>query len=151
MSFVDSIRVLGRLGLLAALILSGSSCQLVGGTGPSEPSQPGPEGPPVPVPEGTFEGFVEIEGGRMSGILTLTPTEGSDFEGFFESPPDLVAIGKGRIRDRDIRLELSYEGACPGRMTLEGRWEAPTGNLTGVVRASDCTGDARGTFLFRPA
>ena len=140
----------GALTLLAALTWS---CQLVGGGGPVEPSQPRAEAPPVPVPvpAGAFFGFIEIEGGRVDGTLTLTPAGGPEFEGFFESPPDLVAVGRGRIREREIRLELSYEGACPGRMVLDGRWEDASGNLTGVVTASDCTGEARGTFLFQPA
>jgi len=151
LSFVESVSVLARLGLLVALILSGWSCQLVGGRGPADPSQLRAEAPSVPVPEGAFEGFIEIEGGRVNGTLTLTPTEGAEFECFFESPPDLVAIGRGRIRDREIRFELTYAGACPGRMTLDGRWETASGNLTGGVGASDCTGEARGTFLFQPS
>ncbi|MGW8267200.1 MAG: hypothetical protein ACWGSQ_12600 [Longimicrobiales bacterium] len=149
--FLPSNKSLGRVGFLGALILSVWSCQLVGGRRPADPSEPRAEGPSVPVPEGAFEGFIEIEGGRVNGTLTLTPTEGAEFECFFESPPDLVALGRGRIRDREIRLELTYEGACPGRMTLEGRWETGSGNLTGGVGASDCTGEARGTFLFQPS
>ena len=149
--FVSVARGMARGGALTLLAALTWSCQLGGGGRPAEPSQPRAEAPPVPVPAGAFLGFIEIEGGRVDGTLTLTPAGGPEFEGFFESPPDLVALGRGRVRDREIRLELSYEGACPGRMVLDGRWEAASGNLTGVVTASDCTGEARGTFLFQPS
>jgi hypothetical protein len=124
---------------------------MVGGWGFGESGVSPPGGSEATVPRGEFEGFFEIEGGRISGTLTLTPSGGRRFEGFFEAPPDLVALGEGRMRERELRLELSYEGACPGRLALDGRWEAATGNLSGVAMASDCTGDARGTFLFLPS
>jgi hypothetical protein len=102
------------------------------------------------MPQGVFSGFLEIEGGRVDGVLTLTPRGGGELEGFFEAPPDLVAMGRGTFRQEELRLELSYEGACPGRMRLNGRWQKGSGTLSGSVRADDCTGRADGTFLFSP-
>jgi hypothetical protein len=141
---------LDRLGLLALGVALLWGCQVVGGWGFGESGASLPGGSEASVPHGEFEGFLEIEGGRISGTLTVTPSGGRRFEGLFKAPPDLVALGEGRIREREMRLELSYEGACPGRLTLDGRWEAATGNLSGVATASDCTGDAKGTFLFLP-
>jgi len=122
----------------------------VGGSPPSGAPDLGPRITPGALPQGRFEGFIEIEGGRVNGILTLTARGETDLEAFFESPPDMVAMGKGRMRGEELRLELTYEGSCPGRMTLLGRWEASNGNLTGSIRASDCTGEGEGTFLFQP-
>jgi hypothetical protein len=131
---------------LAGLLLAGAwGCQLVGGG-----RSPGPGAGSVPIPEGRYEGFMEIEGGRVNGTLTLTPSGGAGFDGSFESPPDLLASGQGRMRGEEFRLDLSYEGPCPGRMRMVGRVEAGSGDITGSVRASDCTGGADGTFLFRP-
>jgi len=136
---------------LGALAQAVSGCQLIGGSRSTIQGPPGDEAMTVPVPQGDFLGFLEIDGGRLNGTLTITPAGGVEIEGFLEVPPDMVAIGQGRMRDRDLRLELSYEGACPGQMTLVGRWVVGSGNLTGVVRARDCTGNAEGTFLFQPA
>ena len=131
------------------LLLGLGGCQLVGSSG--DPRAPEPSSEPTgPLPRGAFQGFLEIEGGRINGILTLTPRGGTDLEGFFEAPPDLVAMGGGRFREEEFRLELSYEGACPGKMTLVGRWQVGPGTLSGEVRADDCTGKAEGTFLFSP-
>lgn len=144
------VRRAGRFGLLLLGAQLTSSCQMLGGWGFGEGGDYSPSGTEVSVPQGDFEGFLEIEGGRISGTLTLTPSGGRRFDGYFEAPPDLVALGPGRMRERELTLELSYEGACPGRLTLEGRWEAATGNLSGMAWASDCTGIAEGTFLFLP-
>jgi hypothetical protein len=91
---------------------------------------------------------MEIEGGRVNGILTVTPLGGNELEGTFDSAPDLLATGEGRVRGQEFSLNLSYEGACPGRMELLGIWEPASGEISGSVRASDCTGVAQGTFLF---
>jgi len=132
--------------LLFALFLGLGGCQLVGSSGGSQ----APSAPSGPLPQGKFQGFLEIEGGRINGDLTLTPRGGQDLEGFFEAGPDLVAAGQGSVSGSEFHLDLSYEGACPGKMTLVGRWEVGPGTLSGVVRADDCTGRAEGTFLFRP-
>ncbi len=136
--------------LCVALVTANAvGCRLVGRGGtagtPSSPSQ----GASIPLPEGPFDGFLEIEGGRINGVLTVTPAEGNQIEGFFESSPDLVAMGRGRIRGEELWMELSYEGACPGRMEMVGKWEPASREISGSVRASDCTGVAQGTFLFR--
>ena len=140
------------LVLLSCLALSLAGCQLVGIS--SEPSSPGVtevHGQPTePMPQGNFSGFLEIEGGRLDGTLTLTPRGGTELEGFFEAPPDMFAAGRGRYRDGELKLELTYEGACPGKMTLVGKWQEGPGTLSGSVRAKDCTGEAEGTFLFSP-
>lgn len=137
--------------LLGALVLGLAlqGCVLVGSSSRSPlPEQSSElEGP---LPEGVFRGFLEIEGGRINGVLTLTPKGGRELEGFFEAPPDLLAIGEGRFEDSELRLHLRYEGDCSGEMRLTGRWEEGPGTLSGKVRADDCTGRAEGTFLFSP-
>ena len=139
-----------RGSLLILLLLFGpGGCQLVGSSGGAPSPAPTSE-PTRSLPQGAFRGFLEIEGGRINGMLTLTPRGGVDLDGFFEAPPDLLAMGRGGMRGEEFRMELSYEGACPGKMTLVGRWEEGPGTLSGAVRASDCTGRANGTFLFSP-
>lgn len=135
-----------HLAWVALLAIQG--CQLVGSAGPDSAFENAEASSTATVPEGRFTGFLEIEGGRMEGVLILTPTGGLAFDVLFESPPDLVASGAGRLREQWVRLELSYEGSCPGRMRLDGRWEEANGTLSGSVDASDCTGEAEGTFLF---
>jgi hypothetical protein len=147
---LPAFRWLWVLGAAVALSTGVWGCQLVGRGGPTSPGISGPEAEPLPPPQGTYSGFMEIEGGRVNGTLTLIPSGGEEFDGFFESPPDLLARGQGRMRGLEFRLDLSYEGSCPGRMRLTGRVEAGSGDLTGAVRASDCTGAADGTFLFQP-
>ncbi len=133
--------------LLGSAVLSG--CTLIGSGGGGDPGREGEAEVVAGLPQGDFNGFLELEGGRVDGVLTLTPTGGSRLEGFFEAPPDLVAIGRGSLAGYELRLELSYEGPCPGTMDLRGRWEEAAGSLSGSIRARDCTGEARGTFLFR--
>lgn len=137
-----------RLGLSGFAILLAGGCQLVSGRTPDTGFDAAEDRSTAPVPEGRFEGFIEIEGGRVEGTLTLTPSGPLSFEGLFDSSPDLLARGPGRLRDRWVRLELSYGGSCPGRMRLDGRWRDEAGELSGSVEASDCTGEAKGTFLF---
>lgn len=132
---------------LVLLALATGGCKLIGTGGSGLDPDATPEAS-VPMPQGLFNGFIEIEGGRVDGGLTLTPRGGSRLEGLFEAPSDLVARGSGRLDGEEIRLELSYEGTCPGRMTLTGLWAAGAERLSGVVKARDCTGQAEGTFLF---
>lgn len=142
------LRRWGSLFLALSLLALGTGgCRLIGAGGPGPEPDPARE-TSVPMPRGLFQGFIEVEGGRVDGGLTLTPRDGSRLEGFFEAPPDLMATGSGRMDGDEITLQLRYEGACPGRMTLEGSWEAGVDRLSGVVRARDCTGQAQGTFLF---
>ena len=135
--------------LVLVLLLGLGGCQLVGALGgfggPDISSEP-----TGPLPQGAFQGFLEIEGGRINGELTLSPRGGTELEGFFEAVPDFKAMGQGSFSDEEFRFELKYEGACPGKMMLVGRWQAGPGTLSGSVRADDCTGKANGTFLFRP-
>ena len=138
-----------RLGLSGLAVLLASGCQLVSGRTPNTGFDAAEDRSTASVPEGSFEGFIEIEGGRVEGTLTLTPSGPLSFEGLFDSSPDLLARGPGRLRDQWVRLELVYSGSCPGQMKLDGRWEEAEGSLTGSVEASDCTGVAKGTFLFR--
>jgi len=131
--------------VLVALGMSG--CRLVGGGHSEGPEREGDTAAGT-IPEGSYRGFLEIEGGRVSGTLTIRPVFGSEFAGSFDSSQGLLATGRGEARGEGFRLELSYGGECPGRMALTGRWESAAFRLTGSVRASDCTGVAVGTFLF---
>lgn len=133
----------GPMVLAAVLLLAPAGCQLVGSSAPGREADVS-----APPPQGVFRGFLEIEGGRMEGDLTIEPTGGGRLEGAFEAPPDLMARGTGRFRNGELRLELRYGGPCPGGMTLQGRWVSSPGTYSGAVEASDCTGSARGTFLF---
>jgi len=134
---------------VAILATSAGGCHLVGRGGTADTPPAPSEVASIPLPEGPFDGFLEIEGGRINGVLTVTPSGGNQIEGFFESSPDLVAMGRGRIRGQELWMELSYEGACPGRMEMVGKWEPASREISGSLRASDCTGVAQGTFLFR--
>lgn len=135
-------------GLLFAVSLGISGCRLVGGQGPQGPGVEGPEALSAGPPLGSYLGFLEIEGGRVDGRLTVSDMAGGDFRGSFESTAGLIASGQGRTGGHGFQLELAYAGDCPGTMVLTGRWESATFRITGSVQASDCTGAAAGTFLF---
>jgi len=139
-------RVLMVLSLLL-LILWPSGCRLIG-LGETDPGLPPNPRTSLPMPQGTFQGFIEVDGGRVEGQLSLTPGDGAELQASFAGPPDLLATGPGGMYDDEINLNLRYEGDCSGSMTLMGTWEPGPGRLTGVVQARDCTGQAEGTFLF---
>lgn len=158
----------GRASLLFILFLE-SACTMIGGRGPSSP---GPD--PMPLPDSKVEEAAEVEGGvEEKARPLLDPSLGKVYQGFLmidggevpaalqlvrdgrrgllgalQATSGIEAEGTGRLRGEAMELELSYGGACPGRLVLEGRWDRETENLSGTVRATDCTGSAEGTFRF---
>ena len=84
----------------------------------------------------------------MQAHLLLLPESGGEGRAILEGPVEFRAEGPAVARGSEIRIELSYGGACPGTMTLEGSWDSDAGLFSGIVRASDCTGRGQGTFRF---
>ncbi len=135
----------GILLRLLPLAFTIGACQMVGEGRTTIPT-PVEAGPAPPGPEGTYGGHLNIDGGEVPASLTLIREGSGKLLGFLELPSELEAQGEGEVSGRSFRLELSYGGECPGRMVLVGRWEPGAEILTGVVRASDCTGKAEGSF-----
>jgi hypothetical protein len=134
----------GRILLLNLLV---GGCQLVGS--PRALPDPAPrEVPGSPHLQGTYRGVLAIDGGEVPAILELRQPGGRRLEGILGLSSDFEAMGQGESGEGGrMELELRYDGACPGHMTLQGTLE-PGEVLTGVVTASDCTGRAEGTFRF---
>jgi hypothetical protein len=89
-----------------------------------------------------------MDGGELTAALQLIRDGRRDLRGILQAVSGLVAEGKGDLSGREFQLELVYGGQCPGRMLLVGEWDPDTDSVFGVVRASDCTGPAEGTFRF---
>jgi len=128
--------------VLAFTALSLGSCQIIGGSGPSGVESGGSGGGEV------YQGFLEIDGGRVTAALELIRAGRSDVRGALQATSGLLADGEGKLRGRVLTLDLSYEGECPGRMSLEGEWDREERTYQGTVEASDCTGGGRGRFSF---
>ena len=142
---------------LIGVIFLLSGCQLVGvSRGTPEPA-PIPEPPEreavqprqeIAVPQGDFRGVLLVEGESMQAHLLLLQEAGGGFSGILEGPVDFRAEGRGTVSGREVRLELSYGGECPGTMVLIGDWVPDSDTFSGIVRANDCTGPGQGTFRF---
>ncbi|MFC1575798.1 hypothetical protein ACFL5A_04060 [Gemmatimonadota bacterium] len=135
--------------ILALLALSSAGCQMVGRVSPTQPPVVVPP-PASPGPHGMYSGSFQIEGGETAVNLNLTRRGDRDLLGVLVTPDGIRAEGAGSLRGQEIRLELRYGGDCPGTMVLVGEWNQETNGIQGVVRASDCTGQAEGTFQLIP-
>ncbi len=150
----------GLLALLAGVWLPGG-CQLVGGTAsarapeppPASPAPPPPETEEatVPLPQGEFRGEILVEGEALQAHLILQPEGDDELQAILEGPVDFRARGQGEVHGNKVHLRLSYGGDCPGTMILEGSWDPEARSYTGIIRASDCTGEGQGTFRFQGA
>ena len=141
-------RKAGLSALLGIFLLAGG-CQLVGrASAPSEPSGISLPGPSDPGIAGVFQGALYMDGGEITAALELIPDGRRDLRGIFQAVSGLEAEGTGHLDGREFSIELVYGGSCPGRMLLTGEWDPDTDSLSGVVRASYCTGPGEGTFRF---
>ena len=86
----------------------------------------------------------------MAVNLSLSRRGDRELLGILVTPEGIRAEGEGSLRGREIRLELHYGGDCPGTMVLVGEWNQESNGIQGVVRASDCTGQAEGAFQLFP-
>lgn len=141
----------GRAVVFCVLALL-AGCQRVGLWTPgSDGPGPAATGASSSVPDGVYQGFIKLEGGRTNAALQVTESGRTSVDGVLQLSSDWVAEGEGTRRGPDLRLELRYGGDCPGTLTLSGRWDAALQTLTGEVHASDCTGTAQGVFSFGPS
>ena len=134
-----------RLGLWALVmgVLSLTGCQMIEGLG----SGPGPTGPGSP--EGVvYQGFIEIDGGDLQAALEIIRRGGRAVRGALQASSGLMAEGEGQLRGQNLKLELTYGGDCPGRMSFDGEWDQESQSYEGEVEASDCTGSGKGRFRF---
>jgi hypothetical protein len=106
--------------------------------------------PTYPDVSGVWLGGVDVEGQTIDGTLELTQ-DGSDLEAVFTSPGvGLTAEGSGTISaDGEVRIVLGYNLQCPGTAEMLGDRSADGQTLSGLVQASDCTGQIEGAFDFR--
>jgi hypothetical protein len=89
-----------------------------------------------------------LEGGEIPGALEIIREGRRGIRGALQTASGLRADGQGSLQGDKLSLELVYGGDCPGRMRLEGSWDEGEGRYEGTVQASDCTGNAAGTFRF---
>jgi len=105
----------------------------------------------MPRPErvqGTLGGVVIVEGTEIEGLLELS-TASEGFQARFHSESfGFEASGEGRLDGGRLRLELEYDVDCPGELRMLGPYDAEGGRWSGELVASDCTGDAEGSFRF---
>ncbi|MBT8396397.1 MAG: hypothetical protein KJN92_05500 [Gemmatimonadetes bacterium] len=116
---------------------------MIGG-GSKEPG--GPEAYPTEDP--VYQGFLEMDGGRVEAALELIHEGRRRVRGALQGASGLMADGEGVLRGETLSLLLTYGGTCPGRMELEGVWDREARVFAGAVEASDCTGPGQGTFHF---
>jgi hypothetical protein len=95
-----------------------------------------------------YQGFLEMDGGRVQAALQLVRDGRTRVRGALQGVSDLIADGEGTLRGQNLSLLLTYGGSCPGRMELEGVWDTEAEVYRGLVEASDCTGRSSGTFRF---
>jgi hypothetical protein len=99
---------------------------------------------------GIFGGTLTVDGTEMEGLLQLSQSDGR-FAAKFESQGfGFEAEGEGRLRGERLELVLSYEMECRGELRMRGTFRPTGGGWDGELVASDCTGDASGTFRFVP-
>jgi hypothetical protein len=134
---------------LSSLVLLGCACSAIRSVEDPEPQpQPQPPTPPPVMVAGSWAGAWEIEGRRLEGTL-LVRQEGTDLRATFTSRAlGGEAVGSGKLDDRRVQLDLSYNVACPGTARLSGDVLGEGALLDGALTASDCTGRATGTFSF---
>ena len=136
-------RLLG-FGMLIPLIF-GNGCQIIGGR--PETRNSGTDGPGSR--DGVlYQGVMMMDGGDISAALELVREGRRGLLGAMQTTTGIEAEGEGAVRGKGFHLELSYGGACPGRMVLDGEWDPDTSSISGTISASDCTGSANGTFRF---
>ena len=105
--------------------------------------------PAPPSVAGAWTGAWVVEGQRVEGTLTLRQ-EGRALTATFSSAAlGKAALGPGTVEpDGRVRLELEYDLACPGKARLAGVLGGQGTELGGTLTATDCTGEAAGTFAF---
>jgi hypothetical protein len=131
----------------SALLIPLNACQLLGGSSPGV----GEADPLEGLSRGgvVYHGGLFIDGGELTAALELVPEGGRSVRAGLETSSGLVADGEGRVRGRNLRLELAYGGDCPGQMVLDGTWDRDNLRYEGRLDAEDCTGESTGTFRFR--
>ena len=128
----------GTVGFAVAVLVA--ACSTVGGA-------PEPAIPPEQV-QGLFGGVVTVDGTEIEGLLELTSSEDGYLADFNSESFGFSASGDGAMEGRRLRLELDYDMDCRGELRLLGPYDPEQGTWTGELVASDCTGNAEGTFRF---
>lgn len=131
-----------RWALLATLLAGCSAIRFE----PDTPAIPDPEPPRV---EGSWNGAWIVEGQQVQGTLVIRQ-QGNELAATFSSAAlGKPALGSGRVEDDGrVRLELEYDLSCPGKARMTGTLGEGGAVLGGALAATDCTGDAAGTFSF---
>ena len=126
--------------LLTAFSLWATGCQLIGGADPPPPTLGAGQGV-------VYQGSLILDGGDIPGAIELIKT-GGRVRVALQTASGLEADGEGRRRGRNLTVQLTYGGDCPGTMSLAGEWDEEAMTFQGTVTAADCTGPASGTFSF---
>lgn len=133
-----------RLALILSLPVLAAGCATA-----SDPAQ-GPAAPAVAQVGGSWVGSVTVEGQAIDGTLELTQ-DGAALQAQFSAPAfGLSAAGAGRVlAEGKVEIRLDYNMQCPGAADMDGTLSSDGKLLSGVLRATDCTGQMVGAFDFR--
>lgn len=99
---------------------------------------------------GNWTGGVALEGENLEGNLEIDQSNEDLRATFTAAGVGLMSRGNGTVEeDGSFTLTMSYDVECTGTARLDGRFSADPDRLTGSFTATDCTGEASGTFDFR--
>jgi len=150
-------RAAAALVAALAMTISASACTVVGAGAPRGPLPPPAPEAPTPAQSSTparvYGGSVPFGGDRIPMVLELSP-DGQALSAHLSIPSlALDAGGPGWARGEELTADLTYEGPCPGHLTLDARFVEGSRRIEGRLKATDCTGVEQGDvlLLLRPS
>ncbi|GMR14004.1 MAG: hypothetical protein BMS9Abin29_2232 [Gemmatimonadota bacterium] len=127
---------------LGAIVLGGCA-----GAGTQAPVGVQPQALQLPY---VYRGSLEIEGNRVSSTLRIQQTGAALTSRLTSVDLGMDAAGIGSVNGSEVDFMMAYGAACRGTARLVGRIAETTFDYTGRINASDCTGEAEGSFTFSP-
>jgi len=133
------------LAALAVLTVAASGCARVAPVARTAPPPPqhAAEAPVSPV---VFGGTVTLGTQRMALVLELRSRTPPKHDATLRIPAvSMEASGEGTWTGERLRLDLTYDGGCPGIVKVDARLTDRGGE--GTLSARDCTGGESGPMV----